>query len=265
MIASTAVIDPSAIIADDVEIGPFSVIGPNVEIGSGTRIGPHVTIAGPTRIGKNNRIYQFSSIGEDPQDMKFHEEETHLEIGDGNVIREFCTINRGTGAGGGITRLGNENWIMAYVHIAHDCIVGNNNIFANGASLAGHVVVEDHAVLGGFTLVTQFCRLGSYSFFAATCHVIKDIPPFIKVSGPVTIPRSINVEGLRRHGFDSKDLSVLKQAYRLLFRAGLNTSDALSEIRDTLEQRPVIEKLVRFIEESDRGIIRPLKRSSIGE
>ncbi len=264
MISSSAIIDPTAKISEGVSIGPYTVIGANVEIGENCCIGSHITINGPTKLGKNNKIYQFASIGEDPQDMKFHNEETFLEIGDGNVIREFCTINRGTGSGGGLTKIGNNNWIMAYVHIAHDCIVGNHNIFANGASLAGHVIVDNYIVLGGFTLVTQFCKLGSYSFFAATCHVIKDIPPFIKVSGPVTIPRSINVEGLRRHGFDASELSQLKKAYRILFRSDLNTSTALQRIKDELESTSSIQQLIQFIENSERGILRAQKRGSLG-
>ena len=196
MIHQTALIDPSAKIADDVIIGAYSIIGANVEIASGTEIASHVVINGPTRIGRNNRIFQFSSIGEEPQDKKYHGEPTLLEIGDNNLIRESVTINRGTVQGGGVTKVGSNNWIMAYVHIAHDCIIGDDNIFANNASLAGHVIVDQHVILGGFTLVSQFNHLGSHCFSAMGSVISRNVPPYVLVSGHMAEPVGINVEGL---------------------------------------------------------------------
>ena len=228
MIDPTAVIDPGADIAGDVTIGPYSVIGANVAIDAGTRIGPHVVIKGHTRIGRDNTIYQFASIGEDPQDKKYNGEPTLLEIGDRNTIREFVTINRGTVQDEGVTRLGDDNWIMAYVHIAHDCQVGNQTIFANNASLAGHVTVGDYVILGGFTLVYQFCSLGPHSLTAYGSGISMDVPPYVTVGGSPARPHGLNMEGLRRRGFPHAVRKVLKQAYKTLYRENRSLLDALA-------------------------------------
>lgn len=255
-IDSRAVIDPAANVAEDVIIGPFSIIGPNVEIGSGTRIGPHVVINGPTRIGCDNRIFQFASIGEVPQDKKYHGEASQLEIGDRNTIREFVTIHRGTEEGGGITRIGNDNWLMAYIHIAHDCLIGNHTTFSNGASLAGHVSVDDYAILGGFTLVHQFCCVGENSFCGMGSAISKDVPPYIVVSGNPAHPFGINTEGLKRRGFDKEELRVLKDAYKVIYRSGLTTDDALTRLADLAENTPAVTPMIEFLNKATRGIIR---------
>lgn len=251
-----AVVDPSAKLADDVTIGPFTVIGPHVEIDAGSKIGPHVVINGPTRIGRDNRIFQFASIGEEPQDKKYHGEASLLEIGDRNTIREFSTINRGTEDGGGITRLGNDNWIMAYIHIAHDCLIGNNITMANGASLAGHVTIDDYAILGGFTLVHQFCAIGQNAFCGMGSAINKDIPPYIMVSGNPAQPYGLNIEGLKRRGFDSDVVRSLKEAYKVIYRSGLTIDDAKTRLRELAETTPEIEALITFLEQSSRGILR---------
>lgn len=256
MIDPRAVIDPDASLAEDVEVGPFAVIGPQVEIGSGTRIGPHCVIQGPTRIGRDNHIYQFASLGDAPQDKKYAGEPTRLEIGDRNTIREFVTINRGTVQDKGVTRIGDDNWIMAYVHIAHDCEVGNHTIFANSASLAGHVRVEDHAILGGFTLVHQFCALGAHCFTAFGTTLGKDVPPYVMVSGNPAHPHGLNIEGLKRRGFSAEALRALKQAYRTLYRSGLTLEEALVRLREQAAETPEVEALVRFLEGQTRGIVR---------
>jgi len=255
-IDARAVIDPEARLGDDVSIGPFSIIGPGVEIGSGCRIGPHVVINGPTRIGRDNRIFQFASIGEIPQDKKFHGESSTLVIGDRNTIREFVTINRGTEEGGGITRIGNDNWLMAYIHIAHDCLIGNHTTFSNGASLAGHVRVDDHAILAGFTLVHQFCRIGENAFCGMGSAISKDVPPYVMVSGNPAHPYGINTEGLKRRGFDKEDLRVLKEAYRIVYRSGLTTESARERLAPLAEDTPAITRLIDFLRASTRGIIR---------
>lgn len=254
MIHQTAIIHPSSKIHPEVEIGPYTVIGEDVQIDVGTKIGPHVVINGPTRIGKCNRIFQFSSIGEAPQDLKFSGETTSLEIGDHNTFREFCTINRGTAQDRSITRIGSHNLFMAYVHIAHDCLVGNHTIFANNASLAGHVTVEDHAILSGFAGVYQFCRIGEHSFAAANSVIIKDVPPFVKVSGHHAKPYGLNKVGLKRRGFDQEIMNNLRKAYRILYRQGLTLSQALSELQAMNCQE--INKISSFIKKSQSGIIR---------
>ncbi|VVC75329.1 Acyl-[acyl-carrier-protein]--UDP-N-acetylglucosamine O-acyltransferase [Aquicella siphonis] len=254
MIDKTAIIDPSARIANHVHIGPYSVIGPDVEIGEGTWIGPHVVIQGPTRIGRDNKIYQFSSIGEIPQDLKFRGEKTYLEIGDRNVIREFCTLNRGTAQDKSLTRIGNDNLLMAYVHIAHDCEVGNHTIFANNASLAGHVSVADYVTLGGFSGVFQFCRVGAHSFVSTNSVVIKDVPPFVKVSGYYAKPYGLNTVGLQRRGFAEEVLSELRRAYKIIYRNGLTIAKAIEELRQM--GSPEIRQLIQFIETSNSGIVR---------
>lgn len=257
MIDSRAIIDPGARIGRDVEIGPYSIIGPGVEIGDGTRIAGHVVIRGPTRIGRDNRIFQFCSIGDDPQDKKFAgESESRLEIGDGNTIREYCSINRGTGGGGGVTRLGDDNWIMAYVHVAHDCLVGSHAVFANNATLAGHVSVGDYAILGGFTGVHQFCRIGSYSFTAIASVIVKDVPPYIMVSGNTAVPSGLNREGLKRRGFSRDGIDALRKAYKTVYRDGLLLKDALEQLEPACEEYPEVKSFVDFIRSSDRGIVR---------
>ena len=256
MIDLRAVVDPSAQVADSVSIGPYSIIGPEVEIGAGTWIGPHVVIKGPTRIGCDNRIFQFASIGEDPQDKKYRGEPTRLEIGDRNTIREYCTINRGTAQDQGLTRLGDDNWIMAYCHIAHDCFIGSHTIFANNASLAGHVRIDDYAILGGYTLVYQFCRLGAYSFSAFACGVNKDIPPFVMAAGYRAEPRGINIEGLRRHQFTADEIAAIKQAYKLIYRSDLRLEQAVEQMRSLAESYPRISLLREFLASAEHGIIR---------
>jgi len=256
LIHPRAIVDPRARLAEGVEVGPYAVIGPDVEIGPGTRIGAHAVISGPTRIGRDNRIYPFASIGEAPQDKKYGGEPTRLEIGDRNVIREYCTINRGTVQGGGVTRLGDDNWIMAYVHIAHDCRVGSHTIFANNASLAGHVVVEDHVILGGFTLVHQFCALGAHCFTAFGTGLSKDVPPYLMVSGHPARPHGLNVEGLRRRGFPAEKLAALRRAYRILYRSGLTVRQALERMAPLAGEHPEVRALADFVARSRRGIVR---------
>ncbi|MFQ5469567.1 MAG: acyl-ACP--UDP-N-acetylglucosamine O-acyltransferase [Gammaproteobacteria bacterium] len=256
MIDSTAIVDESAKIAADVTIGPYSVIGPDVEIASGTWIGPHVVIQGPTKIGSNNSIFQFSSIGEIPQDKKYKGEKTLLEIGNNNTIRENCTINRGTAQGGGITKIGDDNWIMAYVHIAHDCIVGDYTIFANNASLAGHVIVEDYVILGGFTLVHQFCLIGAHSFAAMGSVIPKDVPPYVLVSGHMAKPYGLNVEGLKRREFSPEIITQLRRSYKKLYKSGLPVKVAAEEIRQLSSGSEEVALFVDFLERSERGIVR---------
>lgn len=256
VIDSRAVIDPTAKIDEEVTIGPFCVIGPGVEIGSGTWIGPHVVINGPCRIGRDNKIFQFASIGAEPQDKKYGGEPTLLEIGDRNVIRECCTFNRGTVQGGGVTRMGNDNWIMAYVHIAHDCIVGNNTIFANNATLAGHVTIEDHVILGGAALIHQFCRVGAHSFTAMGSAVAKDVPPFLMISGQMAQPHGLNVEGLKRRGFSTDDLQALRKAYKIVYRSNFTVAQALDELKPLIQDNEHVSRFADFISHSERGIVR---------
>ena len=256
MIDSRAVIDPTAELADDVVVGPFSVIGPDVTIGPGCWIGPHVVINGPTRIGSNNRIYQFASLGDAPQDKKYGGEPTRLEIGNDNVIREYVTINRGTVQDEGVTRVGDDNWIMAYVHIAHDCQVGSHTIFANNASLAGHVRIEDYVILGGYTLVHQFCALGQHSFTAYATGLSRDVPPFVTVSGMPAHPHGLNTEGLRRRGFSPEAIQQLKRAYKTLYRSKLTLEEALVQLREQAKESPEVGIMVEFLERQKRGIVR---------
>jgi UDP-N-acetylglucosamine acyltransferase len=257
LIDSTALIDADAIIGADVSIGPWSTVGAGVEIGAGSWIGTHVIVKGPTRIGKNNKIYHFCSIGEDPQDKKFEPaSDSKLLIGDGNVIREYCSINRGTDHGGGVTSLGDNNWIMAYCHIAHDCRIGSHTIFANNATLAGHVEIHDFAILGGFTGVHQYCRMGEGSFSAIAAIIVKDVPPFVIVEGNTARARAINREGLKRRGVEKEVITELKRAYKTLYRQGLTLTEALARLKlDTIDV-PEIRQLVNFIERSERGIVR---------
>lgn len=256
MIHPTAIIDPKADIASDVTIGPYSIIGPDVSIGSGTWVGPHVVINGPTKIGKNNQFFQFASIGEMPQDKKFQGEETYLEIGDNNIFRESCTINRGTAQGGSHTKIGNGNLFMAYVHIAHDCIVGNEIIFANNASLSGHVIVDDYAILSGFCAVRQFTYIGAYSFVAGGTMIVKDVLPYIIVSGDPAEPFGLNSVGLQRRGFSAETVSGLKQAYKIIYRQGLNVKDAVIALQEHVKSCPETNLFIQGIERAERGIVR---------
>jgi UDP-N-acetylglucosamine acyltransferase len=256
VIHSTAIVHPAARLAGDVEVGAYALIGEHVEIGAGTSIGPHAVITGHTRIGRNNRIFQFASLGEVPQDKKYAGEPTRLEIGDGNTIREFCTFNCGTVQDAGVTRLGNDNWIMAYVHLAHDCQVGDHTIFANGAQLAGHVHVADHAILGGFTMVHQFCRIGAHSITAISTVVLQDVPPFVIASGNTARPHGINVEGLRRRGFGADTIACLKRAYKTLYKSGHTLEQAKAEIGAQACDCRELGVLLQFLDRCTRGIIR---------
>ncbi len=257
MIDATAIIHPDANVHSDVNVGPYSVIGADVSIDSGTVIGSHVVIKGPASIGPNNKIFHFSSIGEDPQDKKYQGEyDSILEIGTGNTIREYVSINRGTGEGGGKTVIGDNNWIMAYVHIAHDCIVGNNTVFANNATLAGHVIIDDFVILGGFTGVHQFCRVGCYSFSAISSVIVKDVPPYVLVSGNKAKPSGLNREGLKRHGFDFDTINVLRKAYKAIYRDGLVLKDALDVLTELSVESDKVDIMRSFIAASERGIVR---------
>jgi UDP-N-acetylglucosamine acyltransferase len=256
MIHATAIVDPGARIGANVAIGPYSIIGPDVEIGDNTEIGSHVVIKGHTRIGRENRIFQFCSLGEIPQDKKYAGEPTRLEIGDRNTIREFCTFNLGTVQGGGLTSIGDDNWLMAYAHIAHDCHVGNKTIFANGASLAGHVTVDDWVIFGGFTGVHQFCRIGAHVITAASSLVLQDVPPYLMVAGNTAQPYGIHVEGLKRRGFTSEAISELKRAYRTLYKSGLLLEEAKAQLADQARTAPDVQRMVDFLASSKRGIIR---------
>jgi len=256
MIHPTAIISPQAQIADDVEIGPYSIIEDNVTIGSGTRIASHVVIKGPTTIGCNNNIYQFASLGDDPQDKKYAGEPTSLEIGDGNTIREYVTINRGTSQDDGITRLGNNNWLMAYVHIAHDCKVGNETIFANLASLAGHVTVEDYVIFGGMSGAHQFTRVGAHSFIGNNAGITRDVPPYLLVFGQPAVPKGINSEGLKRRGFDADQLRAIKEAYRVLYRKDNRLEEAHQQIAEMAESHPELACMAEFLSLSERSIVR---------
>ena len=257
MIDQTAIVHSNADIHKNVSIGPYSVIGENVSIGSGTVIGSHVVITGPTTIGPNNKIFHFSSIGEDPQDKKFNKDKnSYLEIGANNTIREYVSINRGTSDGGGKTIIGSNNWIMAYVHIAHDCIIGNNSTFANNTTLAGHVAIQDFVTLGGFTGVHQFCRIGSYSFSAISSVIVKDVPPYILVSGNTAKPSGLNREGLKRNGFDADTINLLKKAYRIIYRESMTLSEALNELTELSVDSKSVNVMHSFISSSERGIVR---------
>jgi UDP-N-acetylglucosamine acyltransferase len=256
MIHPTAIIDPSAKIAADVSVGAYSIIGANVEIDSGNWIGPHVVINGPARIGKNNRIYQFASLGEAPQDLKYKGDPTRLEIGDGNTIREYVTFNRGTKEGGGITRIGSNNLFMAYVHVAHDCQVGSNIVFANSSSLAGHVHVEDFAILGGFTLVHQFTRIGGYCMTSMGSAINRDVPPYLIVSGNYAEPIGINKIGLKRRGFSDEAIRAITNAYKLLVRSRKPREEVMKEAEPLIAKYPEVKRFADFIAESKRGIVR---------
>lgn len=256
MIHPTAIIADSAAIADDVRIGPYSIIGDDVKIGRGTRIDSHVVVNGPTVIGEDNHIYQFASIGDDPQDKKYAGEPTTLKIGDRNTIREFCTISRGTTQDKGETIMGDDNWIMAYVHIAHDCVIGNKTIMANNATLAGHVSVGDWVIFGGFSGAHQFCKIGAHAFVGMYAGVNRDVPAYVTVSGTPGAPRGINSEGLKRRGFSTDQIRNIKEAYRLVYRKGLKLSEAIGEIETRVESQPELQIFLDSLRSSDRGLVR---------
>ncbi|MBA2653867.1 MAG: acyl-ACP--UDP-N-acetylglucosamine O-acyltransferase [Gammaproteobacteria bacterium] len=255
MIDERAIIDPSAKVEAGVTVGPWSIVGPNVEIGAGTTIGPHVVIKSSTRIGRNNKIYQYASIGEDPQHADYQDEETFLHIGDNNVIREFCTFNRGTAKGGGVTSVGDNNFFMSYVHVAHDCKVANHTIFVNNASIGGHVIVENHAYIGAFVGIHQFCSIGAHSFLTATM-IGKDVPPYVMVTGNTAEVCGLNMVGLKRRGFNSETITMLRRAYNILFRQGLNVKQALSELEKMVLDCPEVQLFIDAINNSSRGLVR---------
>ena len=253
----TAAIDPAAKLADDVVVGAYTVIGADVEIGPGTVIGQHCSITGPTTIGRDNRIHGHAAIGGDPQDKKFRGERVALEIGDGNHIREFVTINRGTGDGGGITRIGNDNWLLAYVHIAHDCLIGSHCVFSNNATLAGHVTVGDHVILSGFAGVHQFCRIGDHAFIGMGAFVNGDVPPYLMVAQEkYARPRGINAEGLKRRGFDASRIGAIKRAYRALYMGDAKLDEAKAEIAEIAAGSDDVRAFLDFIERGERPLLR---------
>ena len=252
----TAIVSDSAVLADDVELGAYCVIGDEVVVEAGCRIGSHVVINGPTRIGRSNRIYQFCSLGDDPQDKKYAGEPTRLEIGNNNTRREFCTISRGTVQDQGLTTIGNDNWIMAYAHIAHDCRIGNQCVFANNATLAGHVHVDDWAIFGGFTGAHQFCRIGAHSFLGMYAGTSRDVPAYTMISGQPPSPKGINSEGLKRRGFSAEQIRNIRNAYRVVYRSGLKLTEAIAELEGQIADNPELELFVNSLKSSERGIIR---------
>ena len=256
LIHPTAVIDPKAELDSSVKVGAYTVIGPNVQIGANTEIGPHTVINGHTTIGENNRIFQFASLGAIPQDKKYRGEPTRLIIGNSNTIREFTTFNLGTVTGIGETRIGDDNWIMAYCHLAHDCVIGSHTIFANNASLAGHVSIGDYVLLGGYTLVFQFCQIGNYAMTAFAAGVHKDVPPYFMAAGYRAEPAGINSEGMRRNGFTPEQIANVKNAYKTLYRQGLPYEEARSQIAQAAETAPELAVLRDFLADSQRSIIR---------
>ena len=256
-IHATAVIDPAAKLADDVEVGAYAVIGAEVEIGGGTVVGPHCSILGPTRIGRDNRIHGHAAIGGDPQDKKYQGERVALQIGDRNHIREFVTINRGTGDGGGITKIGDDNWLLAYVHVAHDCHIGSHCVFSNNATLAGHVTVEDHVILSGFAGVHQFCRIGAHAFIGMGAFVNGDVPPYLMVAQEkYARPRGINAEGLKRRGFDAPRIAAIKRAYRALYMGDAKLDEAKAELAEIAAGSDDVRAFLDFIERGERPLLR---------
>src|SRR5882757_2040307 len=256
MIDSRAVVSPQAQLASDVQVGPFTVIGPQVEIGAGTWIGPHAVINGPTRIGRDNKVFQFASLGDAPQDKKYKGEPTRLEIGDRNVFRESCTVNRGTTHDQGVTRIGDDNLFMAYSHVAHDCQVGSKTVFANCAALGGHVEIGDWVILGGLTAVHQFVKVGAHAFLAGGAIVQRDVPPYVMVAGNPAQPHMVNAQGLKRRGFDEEQVRNIRNAYRVLYRSDLKLADALEKLQPLADTRSEIKAFVDFIRHSTRSLVR---------
>ncbi len=256
MIHATAIVSDAAAIADDVEVGPYSIIGEDVEIGRGCKVDSHVVINGPTRIGEDNHIYQFASIGDDPQDKKYQNEDTRLEIGDRNTIREYCTISRGTVQDEGVTRIGDDNWIMAYVHIAHDCQIGNKTIMANNATLGGHVHVGDWAIFGGFAGVHQFVHVGAHSFLGIHTGVSQDVPAYVMVNGLPAAPAGINSEGLKRRDFSKDQIRNIKNAYRIVYRKSLKLAEAIAQIEGLVADQPELGIFLESLKTSGRGVVR---------
>jgi UDP-N-acetylglucosamine acyltransferase len=256
LIDERAVVSPRAEVHAEASIGPYAIIGDDVVIGSGTRIEPHVVVKGPTRIGADNHIFQFASIGDDPQDKKYGGERTELVIGDRNTIREYCTLNRGTAQDRGATEIGSDNWIMAYAHVAHDCVVGDHTIFANNASIAGHVHVGDYAVLGGFTAVHQFCRIGASAMLSMFSYVTKDVPAYVVVSGRPAAPRGVNAEGLRRRGFSVEELRAVREAYKTVYRQGLKLEEARAVLAERAAADPRLAVFVESLQNTPRGLVR---------
>lgn len=256
MIDPHAIVSPRAELAADVAVGPFSVIGPDVRIGAGTVVGPHVVLNGPTTIGADNRIFQFASIGDAPQDKKYRGEPTRLQIGDRNVFRESCTVNRGTTHDKGVTVIGDDNLFMAYSHVAHDCLIGSNTVFANCAALAGHVEIGDWVTLGGLTAVHQFTRIGAYAFLGGGTIVTRDVPPYVMAAGNPAEPHSINSVGLKRRGFTDEQIRAIREAYRIVYRCDLKLSEALERLEPSAREQPELRLFVDFIRSSTRSIVR---------
>jgi UDP-N-acetylglucosamine acyltransferase len=256
MIDSRAVVSPQAQLAPDVEVGPFTVIGPGVEIGAGTWIGPHAVINGPTRIGRDNKIYQFASLGDAPQDKKYKGEPTRLEIGDRNIFRESCTVNRGTTHDQGVTRIGDDNLFMAYSHVAHDCQLGSKIVMSNVATLGGHVEIGDWVIMGGLSAVHQFTKVGAHCFIANNAAVTRDVPPYVMAVGQPAVPHSVNSEGLKRRGFTPEQILNIRRAYRLLYRSGTKLKDAMEQLEQAAATQAEIKPFVEFIKRSSRSIVR---------
>jgi UDP-N-acetylglucosamine acyltransferase len=251
-----AIVDPTARIAEDVEIGPFAVIGASVEIGAGCWIGPHAVVKGPTRLGRGNKVFQFASVGDAPQDKKYAGEPTTLVVGDNNVFREFCSINRGTAGGRGETRIADDCLFMAYSHVAHDCIVGSHCVMSNCTALAGHVELGDWVILSGYSAIHQFCKIGSHAFLANNAAVTRDVPPYLLVAGSPAEPKGINSEGLKRRGFDAAQIANIKNAYRVFYRSGLKLAEATGQLRALVPGHPELAPFVDFLAASERSIIR---------
>jgi UDP-N-acetylglucosamine acyltransferase len=252
----TAIVDPSAELGEGVSIGPYSIIGAEVVLGAGTRVGPHAVVMGPTRMGRDNQVFQFASVGEVPQDKKFSGERTFLEVGDRNVFRECCTVSRGTVTGANVTRIGSDNLFMAYTHVGHDCIVGSHCVFANYATLAGHVEIDDHVILGGYAGVHQFCKIGAHAFMANNSAATRDVPPFVMAAGAPAEPKGINAEGLKRRGFTSDQVANIKAAYKVLYRSGLKLTEATEELGRLAASQPELAPLVAFLPRVTRSLIR---------